>query len=377
VAQAPAQRDRNAAQGSIGMSRRNLGILAASAIALLAAGIWLNAHRTRQQSVQSGERVFPELADALGDVDEIRISRGDGSRTTLRRSAPGWTVVERNYPADPARVRDLALALVNLEIVERKTSDPANYPKLGVEAADSPTAASTLVEIVAGGKSWPLIVGRGAEGRAVYVRKPAEAASALAEPTLTVDPDPKRWIDRLLTDIPGAEIHDISVKPATGPAYLLTRASPGDADLTLSPIPRGRAPLDTLSSDSQAQALVSFNFDDVRATPAPAPGPTDRATFRTFDGQVVEFAGRREGDKAYVTVAARRDEALASKFAPAEPAPDAQAAAPAPDAKTDAAKPAARTVERLGARTAGVEYEIPVYKYETLFKPQEALLEKK
>lgn len=360
------------------MSRQRLGILAVAAAVLLAAGIWLNLHRAGQQSARTGERVFPDLTAALGEVDEIRISRGDGSRSTLRRTGSGWTVVERNYPADPGRIRDLALALANLKIVERKTSDPANYPKLGVETPDSPTATSTLVEIVAGQKSWPLIVGKNAENRAVYVRRPAETASALAEPSLSVDPDQKRWLDRLLTDIPGAQIHDISVKPASGPAYLLTRAKPGDPDLTLSPIPKGRTPVSTMSIDAQGEALASFNFDDVRATPSPPTAPTDRATFRTFDGQVIEFAGRRDGDKAYVSVAARRDDALAAQFPAPEPA--TTPATPATPAEPVAAEPAAKTgaqsVERLGTRAAGVEYEIPLYKYESLFKTQEDLLEK-
>jgi hypothetical protein len=34
-------------------------------------------------------------------------------------------------------------------------------------------------------------------------------------------------------------------------------------------------------------------------------------------------------------------------------------------------------VERLTARGKGVEFEIPLYKYESLFKPQEDLLEPK
>jgi hypothetical protein len=357
------------------MTRQKYLVLAIAAAVLLAAGIWLNTHRTGQQSVNAGERVFPDLTAALGEVEEIRISRGDGSKTTLRKLPTGWEVVERNYPADPARVRDLALALSNLEIVERKTSDPTNYSKLGVEAPDSPTATSTLVEIVAGKKSWPLIVGKSADGRAVYVRKPAESASALAEPSVSADPDQKRWIDRLLTDIPGKDVHDIAVRPANGPAYLLKRSKPGDADLDMSPIPKGRKPVSTLSTDTQADALTSFNFDDVRALPSPAPTATDHATFRTFDGQVIEFAGRRDGEKAFVSVTARRDAALAAQFPPpapaTAPAPAGPAAPPAP-----AAKPAAQTVERLGARASAVEYEIPVYKYDSLFKTQEDLLEK-
>jgi hypothetical protein len=83
-----------------------------------------------------------------------------------------------------------------------------------------------------------------------------------------------------------------------------------------------------------------------------------------------------------VSVSAQRDPAVAAQFPqPAAPAPPPAPAADKPAA--DSAAPAetpkseARTVERLAARTAGVEFEIPVYKYESLFKPQEELLEKK
>jgi hypothetical protein len=368
------------------MTSKNFLTLAGVAALLLAAGIWINAHRASQESDIAGGKVFADLEPALGDVSEIRLSKGDGSRTTLRRGTGGWTVVERGYPADVSRVREFALSLAGMKIVERKTREPANYARLGVEPPDSPTAASTLVEVVAGPKTWSLIVGKGAEGRAVYVRKPAEAASALASPGVVADPDQKRWIDRLLTDIPGTEVHDIAVRPAAGPAYLLTRARRGDQNLTLSPVPRGRAPQSAMSLDSQGEALAAFHFDDVRAVENPAPAATDHATWRTFDGQVIEIAGRRAGDKAFITVAVRRDAALAAQFpepaaAPA-PAPtasgkDSPAATPAPAAAAaPAPKPAAQTVERLASRVANVEYEIPAYKYEALFKPQEELLEK-
>jgi hypothetical protein len=365
------------------MTRKSLVTLAGIAGLLLAAGIWLDAHRAGRQAASSGGVIFADLKPALGDVEEIRLSKGDGSRTTLRRGAGGWTVVERNYPADGSRVREVALALAGMKVIENKTSDPANYTKLGVETPDSPTAASTLVEVVAGPKTWSLIVGKGAGGREVYVRKPAEKASALAEPAVTVDPDQKRWIDRLLTDIPGADVHEIAVRPASGPSYLLKRATRADADLALSPVPRGRTTVSSMSLNGQADALLAFNFDDVHALASPAPAVTDHAVFRTFDGQVIELAGRRAGEKAFITVAAHRDSGLAAQFpAPAPPAPTvaekaATPAAPAAPTKPAApAKPAAQTVERLAARVAGVEFEIPTYKYDALFKAQEELLEK-
>ena len=149
----------------------------------------------------------------------------------------------------------------------------------------------------------------------------------------------------------------------------------------MSPIPKGRKPVSTLSADTQVDALVSFNFDDVRAAPSPAPAATDHVTFRTFDGQVIEFAGRRDGEKAYVSVSCaarcRARGAIPAARPAAPPAPATPAAtAPATAPAASAPKPAAQTVERLGSRASGVEYEIPVYKYDSLFKPQEDLLEK-
>ena len=364
------------------MMRNRSVTLAASAAVLLIAGIWLSTHRASQQGDLGGGSMFTDLTPELGNVTEVRLSKGDGSRTTLRKGAEGWTVVERQYPADASRVRELVLGLVSMKIVERKTDDPANYGRLGVEAPDSPTAASTLVEVVAGKKTWSLIAGKSAEGRAIYVRKPGEKVSLLAQPSITVDPDQKRWIDRQLTDIPGANVHDISVKPASGPAYLLARAKRGDADLVMSPIPKGRSAASAMSIDAQADALTAFNFDDVRALPAAQTAPTDHATYRTFDGQVFEIAGRRDGQKALVTITASRDPVLAAQFpaaaAAAVPAPAAVKATPAtPDKTADQPKAADASAERLAARAKSVEYEVPLYKYESIFKAQEELLEKK
>jgi hypothetical protein len=360
------------------MNRKTLGILAIVSAVLLGLGVTLLVHRERQQGEQPGTAVFPDLVSSLDAVGEIRLSKGDGSRTTLKKESGGWTVVERQYPADGARVRELLLGLTGMKVIESKTSNPANYSKLGVEAPDTATAGSTLVEVAAGQKTWPLLVGHGAEGRSLYVRKPAEKAAALVEPSVSADPDPKRWIDRQLTDIRGDAVHDISVKPANGPAYLLTRAKRGDADLALTPVPKGRAAASAMVINGQADALTAFHFDDLRAVPATAPAAVDHATFRTFDGQVFEFAGHKDADKAYVSVIASRDPALAAQFTPAEkPATAKPAADKAAADKPEAAKPADATAERLAARAKGLEYEIPLYKYESIFKPLEDLLEKK
>jgi hypothetical protein len=150
--------------------------------------------------------------------------------------------------------------------------------------------------------------------------------------------------------------------------------------VTLSPIPKGRTPVSPMSLNGQADALAAFHFDDVRAlpaatTPASAPPATDSATYRTFDGQVIEFPGHREGDKAFVAISTRRDPQLAAKFP--EPAPAAATSPPTATPVPAARQPLAAGSDRGDAgRALGVEYEIPAYKYEAIFKKQEELLEK-
>src|SRR5688572_17877089 len=287
------------------MMRIRSWALAGAAAVLLIAGLWLSLHRSSQQGDLGGASMFEDLTPSLGNVSEIRLSKGDGSRTTLRRQPDGWSVVEREYPADSGRVRDLVMRLARMKVIERKPSDPANYPKLGVEAPDKPTAASTLVEVVAGDKTWALIVGKNAEARAIYVRKPKETASALAEPAVMVEPDPKRWVDRLLVDVAGARVHDIAGKPANGPAYLLSRANRDDVDMVLSPVPKGRTAVSSMSLNSQAASLVSLTFDDMRPAPAAAAPATDRTTFACSMARCSRSPGARKPTRR--TSRSRRD----------------------------------------------------------------------
>ena len=160
---------------------------------------------------------------------------------------------------------------------------------------------------------------------------------------------------------------------------MLTRADRNATDLTLSPIPKGRTPASPMSLNGQADALAAFHFDDVRAASCRPPQHRrrTRATYRTFDGQVIEITGRREGDKAFVTIATRRDPQLAAKFPEPAPAPATSppAATPVPATPASPAKVPDKTAETLGARAKGLEYEIPGYKYEAIFKKQEELLE--
>jgi hypothetical protein len=364
-------------------ARRVIALLVAAAVAI-AAGLWL-ASRSRSGPPSSvGAPVLEGARVAVNDVTEMRLSRGDGTRTTLKRDGSGWIVAERGYVADSGKVRKLALDVTDLRIVEEKTRDPANYAQLGVEdvaqgksgsssaSGGSGSSGGVLVELVAPAQTRSLIIGKSSGTKASFVRRAGEPLSLLASPQLSVDADPRRWLDSALVDIDAARVHRVEVTPVSGPAYSAIRAEPGTADLAIEKLPKGRE----LSSPSAANALASgldgFTIDDVSTTPtsnAPAsdaPAGTPRAVFTTFDGLVVELAGHKDGTRTLVEAASRFDGATAERFA-----------AKAKEAKLKNADEARKEAEGLAARAKGRRFEVQAWKFDGLFRPLEELLKGK
>src|SRR5215208_7642105 len=107
------------------MSPRRVVILLAAAVLIIGAAIWLASQRHLERAIATGTAVLPELKAALNDVNEIRIAKADGNHATLTKHGAQWVVHERDFAADPAKVRKLLRDLSKLEIVEEKTSNPA------------------------------------------------------------------------------------------------------------------------------------------------------------------------------------------------------------------------------------------------------------
>src|SRR5690606_37327145 len=96
----------------------------------------LNSLRGGRPDGSVGNPVLPALAAGINDVSAVRITEaGNKPFVTLQRSADGktWQVMERDgYRADMAKVREFLIKLADLQVVEIKTSNPANYPQIGV-----------------------------------------------------------------------------------------------------------------------------------------------------------------------------------------------------------------------------------------------------
>jgi uncharacterized protein DUF4340 len=327
------------------MNQRRMVYLFVAAVLVIGVAVWVSlAKRPQSNETLAGRTVLEGLKPALNEVTEIRISKGDATRATLRKRDADWSVVEREYTADSGKVRKLLLDLGSLAVVEEKTSDPASYARLGVEDVKTPQAGGTLVEIITPKKVFSLIVGRTADARSSYVRVSGAKASALASPQVMAEADPKRWLDHALVDIPESRVKEIAVTPASGPGYSITREKKEQTDFTVTNVPKGRELTGPGAANPAAGDLTSFQLDDVRHAPADAK-PAASATFRTFDGLDIKVDGALEGERHFVALT-----------------------------PTSTAKETQAEAEVLAARTKGWQFEVPAYKYDAIFRPLEQLL---
>ena len=329
------------------MTARRVVTLLIAAVLVICIAVWLSSRQHAEPVTSAGDTVLKGLdKNAVNNVSEVRLSKGDGTKTTLKKGATGWTVAERDYPADSGKVRKLLLDLSSLHVEEEKTRNPENYPALGVEDTASPKSTGTLVAAVTPSKTLSLIVGKPSGSKSGYVRVADSPLSLLATPALTVDADPKRWLDTKLFDISQDRIKEISVKPADGPGYTATRANKDQPDSTVAEVPKGRELASPAAADPIAGSLASVSLDDVQKAGAPAPA-VSHAIFRTFDGLEIDVAGHKDGNLAWVS------------FTPRSTAKETEAEA-----------------QTLDAKLKGLEFELPSYKYDGMFRPLEDLLKK-
>lgn len=329
------------------MTPRRVATLLVAAIVVIALGMWLSSRRIADSESGAGAPVIKGLKAQVNDVSEVRISRGDGSKVTLRKTPTAWIVAEREFPADSGKVRKLLLDLSELAIVEAKTSDPEKYSQLGVEDTTTPTAAGTRIELATPEKVHAVIVGKTSGMKSGYVRATDAKQSVLATPQVMADPDPKRWLDNSLVDVADARVREVEITPASGPSYKVSREKKEDASFNVTGIPKGRELSSPDVASTIARELAAFTLTDVQKASAAggAASGSPKAIYRTFDGLELQITGRADGERRYISLAAQ-----------------------------STAKETEAEAQKLAARFKDWEFEVPNYKYDGLFKPLEELL---
>jgi len=263
---------------------------------------------TEQTSVAGGTLMFPGLTAHLADAARIEITH-QGTTTTLARigdkpEAP-WGLAQRGmYPVQATKLRGMLTALTELRLVEPRTADPSLYCRLGLEDADQKASTADLLRVydAAGKPIAELLVGHRrvrTEGNVpdqVFVRRPGDAQTWLAEGSLQVDADPQLWLDRDVANIDHSRIATVVVHHGDSELDFATK----DGKLVLT-APANPPKLEDYKLDDLDRGLELLTFEDVTAEKDAAASKIGDAVgtsvFTTTDGLAVHVT-LSKGEKA-------------------------------------------------------------------------------
>jgi Domain of unknown function (DUF4340) len=295
------------------MSRRRFIVLLIAALAAICGALYLSSQRNLTRDTR-GVLLLPTLAPQLNTVTELGIRKGGPTPTvTLHRVGEQWAIAQRaDYPADVAKLRKLLLAMSEAKIEEEKTSNPANFSIIGVEDPAQAGASGAEITVVAHDGKHAVIVGKPV-GEGNFARRAGENTSYIVAPAISVEAEPRSWIDSRLIDVPSASIQSVEVKLPTAAGYVLRRLKPNEEGFALEGTPAGRKPLDSKALAPSTTTLSGLTAEDVAAaTDIDFSKPTE-AVITLSDGNVITLTGTQIADKRWIEIKATKDAALAAK----------------------------------------------------------------
>ncbi|MFO1070196.1 MAG: DUF4340 domain-containing protein [Geminicoccaceae bacterium] len=271
-------------------------LLAATVVAVGLAGWAIATRQVPAAGRTVDEPLVAGLLDRLDDIATIRFRRGE-TVATVRRDGDVWRVEElRGYPADTARIRDLALGLANLRLVETKTAqadrldrldlgDPATAPADGAREITLEDASGAVLASVVLGRERPKLFGSAGSG--IYVRRAGEDQAWLAAGELTVPDGPLKFAQVPILDVGEGEVARVTLDVAGPDPVVVLKHAPLDETFALEGVSPGMQ-ADNERLGRLAATLDMLQVQDVMPAADRPLGPETRAVrFETWDGLVV------------------------------------------------------------------------------------------
>lgn len=283
------------------MKLRTAVVLLVIGIVVLAAGWYYGTARepVEQQQAQAEPLMFPDLAPRLQQAAKVEIVHA-GTPLIIEKKGDVWGLAERSdYPVQRDKLREMLTGLTELRLAEKRTSDPAEFSKLGLDDPTKAKAESNLIRVLdSGGKPIvELVVGHhrvrteGNLADAVYVRKPDSDQTWLAEGRLQVEAGSQSWLDRDVLNIDPSRIASVD---ATRGEQTLEFVRQGDKLALKSPA--DHPPLEDYKVDEVGRGLQLLTFTDVKRRDDIPGEKIGQSVFTTSDGLKVTVTGAHAGN---------------------------------------------------------------------------------
>ena len=177
---------------------------------VISATAWKVSIDNKPQSEIMKTSLFPALIESVNEITEVTIE-DRRFKSILKKIDGVWYLHNKdNYPASTSGIKQLALELSNLKILEAKTSSVEKYAKLGVNNLSvEGSQASQITVSTSEKKLLSLLVGlspKGAKKAKRYIRLTDDTAAQLVAGQITASTNPIEWLDPQIIDLDSKSI---------------------------------------------------------------------------------------------------------------------------------------------------------------------------
>lgn len=269
-------------------------VTVAIATSVIAATSFLVQRSVSGEQIMAG-KVLPAFEADMPQVRIITITARGNSYNLVRRGA-NWVMPERgNYPVAPEQLAGLAKALSDLAYKAKRTSDPGQFARLGVDDP-GPDSDGALISVkgATGQILASLYVGQKSD--ALFVRKAGSNDVFEATGTLPELGGAAAWLDLKVIDVTPETIASVSGQHVGESRYDIVRRPDG-----------GFAPVGgvaNVTATTTAIALSKWAPTDVMAASELSSDPIASHATTLRNGLVISLNAYVEGGRGLVVVSA-------------------------------------------------------------------------
>ncbi len=274
-------------------------LLAALAALVLAGGWYTNWVASPERGeIAAGALLFPNLAPSLQAATRIEIT-SKGKTTVIAKQGENWGLASAaHYRVQQVKLREFLTGLTELRLLEPRTTDPEQFSRLGLDDPMHAESTATLLRVLDGNSKTlaELITGhrrtrtQGNVSESIYLRRPGENHTWLAEGRLAPDTDASLWLDRDVMNIASGRIATATI---TRGDETLEIARAEDKFILRHPTEAGT--LDSFKLDEVSRALESLSFVEVKEAKNTPGEKLGIGRFVTADGLTITATIFRAG----------------------------------------------------------------------------------
>ena len=256
---------------------------------VIATTAWKVSIDNKPQSEIMKTSLFPTLIDSVNEITEVTIE-DRRFKSILKKIDGVWYLHNKdNYPASTSGIKQLALELSNLKILEAKTSSVEKYAKLGVNNLSvEGSQASQITVSTSEKKLLSLLIGlspKGAKKAKRYIRLTDETAAQLVAGQITASTNPIEWLDPQIIDLDSKSIKRLTIDVPEEKKIVISKNTESEDFFTLQDIPESFEMKSKTIVSSIPAILMDLRLNDViSANVVTDLEPAQKTTVTTFSG---------------------------------------------------------------------------------------------